>query len=97
MSIKMLEKSVAAENPLAMLDTTEALISDKELAELEAAWAAPVLDEATLETDDEQWVLFAVFVFVWATALWYAWYCTSRGGSPNIQFKWSGFSVVCNK
>lgn len=92
-----LDKPVAAESPLAVLGTTENMLSDKELASLEAAWAAPALDESEVEADDERWVLFAVFVIVWATALWYAWYCTSKGGSPSIQFKWNGFSVVCNK
>jgi hypothetical protein len=47
------------------------------------------------EITSHAWLWFAVFVFSWSTALWYAWYCRSHGGYPSISVGWSGFKIGC--
>ena len=61
------------------------------------SYQAPALELVHAEVTAHPWVVFAVFVFIWATALWYAWYCSHIGGSPNISFSWGGFRVVCQR
>ncbi len=48
----------------------------------------------TAETDDVVWWIVVVGV-AYAVALVYATYCRHTGGSPDIQFGWTGFKVVC--
>ena len=87
----VLENYVETGTDLALTEAERAA----EVAALEAVWEAPTADVGSAP-ERQDWVIFVVFVIVWATALAYAAYCTGKGGHPNISFSWRGFKVQCN-
>jgi len=50
--------------------------------------------EETAEAEEIVWWIVVVGI-AYAIALAYAAYCRHKGGSPDIQFGWTGFKVVC--
>jgi hypothetical protein len=63
---------------------------------LAGPYAAPSLAYAGEVAEQEDVIWWIVVVgLAYAVALVYATYCRHTGGSPDIQFGWSGFKVVC--